>query len=149
MIPELGHFSLIIGLAFAMLLAIVPLVGVARKDQYLVRYAWPLSYGMFFFILFSVIALGYSFAVDDFSVAYVAHHSNSELPIFFKIAAVWGGHEGSLLFWVFSLAAWAAAVALFSKGLEEVFTARVLAVLAMILIGFTLFMLLTSSPFER
>ncbi|WOT05114.1 heme lyase CcmF/NrfE family subunit [Shewanella youngdeokensis] len=149
MIPELGHFSLIIGLAFAMLLAIVPLVGVARKDQYLVRYAWPLSYGMFFFILFSVISLGYSFAVDDFSVAYVAHHSNSQLPIFFKIAAVWGGHEGSLLFWVFSLSAWAAAVALFSKGLEEVFTARVLAVLAMILIGFTLFMLLTSSPFER
>ncbi|MCL1096357.1 heme lyase CcmF/NrfE family subunit [Shewanella kaireitica] len=149
MIPELGHFSLIIGVAFAMLLAIVPLVGVARKDQYLVRYAWPLTYGMFFFILFSVIALGYSFAVDDFSVAYVAHHSNSELPIFFKIAAVWGGHEGSLLFWVFSLSAWAAAVALFSKGLEEVFTARVLAVLAMILIGFSLFMLLTSSPFER
>ncbi|PKG57460.1 heme lyase CcmF/NrfE family subunit [Shewanella sp. GutDb-MelDb] len=149
MIPELGHFSLIIGLAFAMLLAIVPLVGVARKDQYLVRYAWPLTYGMFFFILTSVIALGYSFAVDDFSVAYVAHHSNSELPIFFKIAAVWGGHEGSLLFWVFSLSAWAAAVALFSKGLEEVFTARVLAILAMILIGFTLFMLLTSSPFER
>ncbi|ACJ28802.1 Cytochrome c-type biogenesis protein CcmF [Shewanella piezotolerans WP3] len=149
MIPELGHFSLIIGVAFAMLLAIVPLVGVARKDQYLVRYAWPLTYGMFFFILFSVVALGYSFAVDDFSVAYVAHHSNSELPIFFKIAAVWGGHEGSLLFWVFSLSAWAAAVALFSKGLEEVFTARVLAVLAMILIGFSLFMLLTSSPFER
>ncbi|MEZ9594475.1 heme lyase CcmF/NrfE family subunit [Shewanella sp. 10N.261.52.F9] len=149
MIPELGHFSLIIGLAFAMLLAIVPLVGVARKDQYLVRYAWPLSYGMFFFIFLSVVALGYSFAVDDFSVAYVAHHSNSELPIFFKIAAVWGGHEGSLLFWVFSLAAWAASVALFSKGLEEVFTARVLAVLAMILIGFTLFMVLTSSPFER
>ncbi|MCL1052130.1 heme lyase CcmF/NrfE family subunit [Shewanella abyssi] len=149
MIPELGHFSLIIGLAFAMLLAIVPLVGVARKDQYLVRYAWPLTYGMFFFIFFSVVVLGYSFAVDDFSIAYVAHHSNSELPIFFKIAAVWGGHEGSLLFWVFSLSAWAAAVALFSKGLEEVFTARVLAVLAMILIGFSLFMLLTSSPFER
>ncbi len=149
MIPELGHFSFIIGLAFAFLLASVPLIGVARKDQYLVRYAWPLSYGMFFFIALSVIALGYCFAVDDFSVAYVAHHSNSQLPIFFKIAAVWGGHEGSLLFWVFSLAAWTAAVAAFSKGLEEVFTARVLSILAMILIGFSLFMLLTSSPFER
>ncbi|HCD12989.1 MULTISPECIES: heme lyase CcmF/NrfE family subunit [Shewanella] len=149
MIPELGHFSLIIGMAFAVLLMTVPLIGVARKDQYLVRYAWPLSYGMFFFIFLSVIALGYSFATDDFSVAYVAHHSNSQLPIFFKIAAVWGGHEGSLLFWVFSLSVWAAAVAFFSKGLEEVFTARVLAVLAMITIGFTLFMLLTSSPFER
>ncbi|GHB21165.1 heme lyase CcmF/NrfE family subunit [Shewanella indica] len=149
MIPELGHFSLIIGMAFAVLLMTVPLIGVARKDQYLVRYAWPLSYGMFFFIFLSVIALGYSFAIDDFSVAYVAHHSNSQLPIFFKIAAVWGGHEGSLLFWVFSLSVWTAAVAFFSKGLEEVFTARVLAVLAMITIGFTLFMLLTSSPFER
>ncbi|UJF22099.1 heme lyase CcmF/NrfE family subunit [Shewanella sp. OMA3-2] len=149
MIPEIGHFSLIIGLAFAMLLASVPLIGAAKKDAYLVRYAWPLAYGMFFFILVSVVILGYSFAVDDFSVAYVAHHSNSQLPIFFKIAAVWGGHEGSLLFWVFSLSVWATAVAMFSKGLEEVFTARVLSVLAMVIVGFTLFMVLTSSPFER
>jgi len=149
MIPELGHLALIIGLAFAFLLASVPLIGVARKDQYLVRYAWPLSYGMFFFIFLSVVVLGYSFAVDDFSIAYVAHHSNSQLPIFFKIAAVWGGHEGSLLFWVFALSGWTAAVAYFSKGLEEVFTARVLSVLAFIVIGFSLFMILTSSPFER
>ena len=149
MIPELGHFSLIIGLAFAILLMTVPLIGAARKDQYLVRYSWPICYGMFFFISLSVISLGYSFAVDDFSVAYVAHHSNSQLPIFFKIAAVWGGHEGSLLFWVFSISVWAASVALFSKGMEEVFIARVLAVLAMIIVGFSLFMLLTSSPFER
>ncbi|BAJ04098.1 heme lyase CcmF/NrfE family subunit [Shewanella violacea] len=149
MIPELGHISLIIGLAFAFLLACVPLIGVARKDQYLVRYAWPLTYGMFFFIAVSVIVLGYSFAVDDFSVAYVAHHSNSQLPIFFKIAAVWGGHEGSLLFWVFALSGWTAAVAFFSKSLEEVFTARVLSVLAFIVVGFALFMILTSNPFER
>jgi cytochrome c-type biogenesis protein CcmF len=149
MIPELGHLSLIIGLAFAFLLASVPLIGVARKDQYLVRYAWPLSYGMFFFILLSVIVLGYSFAVDDFSVAYVANHSNSQLPIFFKIAAVWGGHEGSLLFWVFALSGWTAAVAFFSKDIEEVFIARVLSVLAFIIIGFSLFMVLTSNPFER
>ncbi|GGY98040.1 MULTISPECIES: heme lyase CcmF/NrfE family subunit [Shewanella] len=149
MIPELGHLSMIIGLAFAVLLATVPLIGVARKDQYLVRYAWPLSYGMTLFILLAVVSLAYSFAVDDFSVAYVAHHSNSELPIFFKIAAVWGGHEGSLLFWVFALSIWTSSVAFFSKGLEEVFTARVLAILAVIVIGFSLFMLLTSSPFER
>ncbi|GLP97709.1 heme lyase CcmF/NrfE family subunit [Paraferrimonas sedimenticola] len=149
MIPELGHFALIIGLAFAILVSVVPLIGVARKDQYLVRYAWPLSYGMFAFIAFSVVALAYAFATDDFSVAYVANHSNSQLPIFFKISAVWGGHEGSLLFWVFSLSVWSAAIATFSKGLEEVFTARVLAVLGMITVGFCLFMLLTSSPFER
>jgi cytochrome c-type biogenesis protein CcmF len=149
MIPELGHFSLIIGLAFALLLACVPLIGVARKDPYLVRYAWPLSYGMFFFILVSILILGYCFAIDDFSVAYVAHHSNSQLPAFFKIAAVWGGHEGSLLFWVFSLSVWLVAVAIFSKDLEEVFTARVLSILAMIVVGFTLFLLFTSNPFER
>jgi cytochrome c-type biogenesis protein CcmF len=149
MIPELGHFSLILALGFAFLLAVVPLIGAARKDQYLVRYARPLCYGMFAFITLSIISLGYSFAVDDFSVAYVAHHSNSQLPEFFKIAAVWGGHEGSLLFWVFSLAVWTTAVAALSKGIEEVFTARVLSVLAIVIVGFTFFMLLTSNPFER
>lgn len=149
MIPELGHFSLIIGLAFAFLLASVPLIGSVKKDPYLVRYAWPLTYGMFIFMSISIFILGYSFAIDDFSVAYVANHSNSQLPFFFKIAAVWGGHEGSLLFWVFALTIWAMSVAIFSKGLEEVFTARVLSVLAMVILGFTFFMLLTSSPFER
>ncbi|WP_299494108.1 heme lyase CcmF/NrfE family subunit [uncultured Shewanella sp.] len=149
MIPELGHFSLILGLAFALLLAIVPLVGVARKDQYLVGYARPLTYGMFTFIGFAILALGYSFAVDDFSVAYVANHSNSLLPFFFKLAAVWGGHEGSLLFWVFALSVWTTAVALLSRNLEAAFVARVLAILAIIIAGFTFFMLLTSNPFER
>ena len=149
MIPELGHLSLIIGLAFAFLLTSIPLIGVARKDQYLVRYAWPLSYGMFFFIFLSIIVLGYSFVIDDFSVAYVANHSNSQLPTFFKIAAVWGGHEGSLLFWVFALSVWTVAVAFLSKNIEEVFIARVLSVLAFIVVGFTFFMLLTSNPFER
>ena len=149
MIPELGHLSLIIGLAFAFLLASVPLIGIARKDQYLVRYAWPLSYGMFIFIFLSIIILGYNFVVDDFSVNYVAQNSNSHLPIFFKIAAVWGGHEGSLLFWVFALSGWTAAVAFFSKSIEEVFIARVLSVLAFIVIGFSLFIILTSNPFDR
>lgn len=149
MIPELGHFSLILGLAFALLLATVPLVGVVRKDQYLVGYARPLTYGMFLFICLSILALGYSFAVDDFSVAYVANHSNSLLPFFFKLAAVWGGHEGSLLFWVFALSVWTVAVALLSRNLEAAFTARVLAILAMIIGGFIFFMLLTSNPFER
>ncbi|WP_298773324.1 heme lyase CcmF/NrfE family subunit [uncultured Shewanella sp.] len=149
MIPELGHFSLILGLAFALLLATVPLVGVARKDQYLVGYARPLTYGMFTFISFAILALGYSFAVDDFSVAYVANHSNSLLPFFFKLAAVWGGHEGSLLFWVFALSVWTVAVALLSRNLEAAFVARVLAILALVIAGFVFFMLLTSNPFER
>ncbi|MBY6188738.1 heme lyase CcmF/NrfE family subunit [Marinobacter hydrocarbonoclasticus] len=149
MVPELGHYSLIIGLAFAVLLAVVPLIGVARKDAYLVSFARPMAYGMCLFMALSVICLGYAFATDDFSVAYVAHNSNSHLPVYFKIAAIWGGHEGSLLFWTFSIAIWAACVSAFSRGLEEAFTARVLAVLGIIIVGFALFMLFTSSPFER
>ncbi|ADN74517.1 cytochrome c-type biogenesis protein CcmF [Ferrimonas balearica DSM 9799] len=149
MVPELGHYSLIIGLAFAALLAVVPLIGVARKDAYLVSFARPMAYGMCLFMALSVVCLGYAFATDDFSVAYVAHNSNSHLPVYFKIAAIWGGHEGSLLFWTFSISIWAATVSAFSKGLEEAFTARVLSVLGMIIVGFALFMLFTSSPFER
>ncbi|SHI26794.1 heme lyase CcmF/NrfE family subunit [Ferrimonas marina] len=149
MVPELGHYSLIIGLAFAALIAVVPLLGVARKDAYLVSFARPLAYGMCLFMAIAVVCLGYAFATDDFSVAYVANNSNSLLPIYFKIAAIWGGHEGSLLFWTFSISVWAAAVAFFSRGLEEAFTARVLAVLGMVIVGFALFMLFTSSPFER
>ncbi|WP_028117136.1 heme lyase CcmF/NrfE family subunit [Ferrimonas senticii] len=149
MIPELGHYSLIIGLAFAVLLSVVPLVGVARKDAYLVSFSRPLAYGVFGFMALAVVCLGYAFATDDFSVMNVASNSNSQLPIYFKIAALWGSHEGSLLFWVFSIAVWVGAIATFSKGLEDTFTARVLAVLGMVIVGFSLFMILTSNPFER
>ncbi|RYV03039.1 heme lyase NrfEFG subunit NrfE [Shewanella sp. OPT22] len=149
MIPELGHFALVLGLAFALLLSVVPLIGVARNDELLTRYAWPLTYGMFFFVAIAIVILGYSFATDDFSITYVAAHSNSHLPEFFKIAAIWGGHEGSLLFWVFTLSLWTASVALFSKSIDVRYTARVLSILGIIVTGFCLFMLLTSNPFER
>jgi len=149
MIPEIGHFALIIGLAFAICLSIVPLVGVVTKQQQLITYAKPLTFGMFAFVAISIITLGYSFVTDDFSVLYVAGHSNSHLPYYFKISAVWGGHEGSLLLWVFSLTAWTAAVAKFSDGIEDAFIARVLAVLGMVVVGFAVFTLLTSNPFER
>ena len=149
MIPELGHFALIIGLAFAICLSIVPLVGVVTKQQQLITYAKPLSFGMFGFIAISIFILGYCFVTDDFSVLYVAGHSNSHLPYYFKMSAVWGGHEGSLLLWVFSLTAWTAAVAKFSKGIEDAFIARVLSVLGMVVVGFALFTLLTSNPFDR
>jgi cytochrome c-type biogenesis protein CcmF len=149
MLPELGHFALIIGLAFAICLSIIPLVGLASNQQRLVGYAKPLTFGMFAFTAISLIILGWSFVIDDFSVKYIAGHSNSHLPYYFKISAVWGGHEGSLLLWVFSLTAWTAAVAKFSKGIDEAFVARVLAVLGMIAVGFMLFTILTSNPFER
>ena len=149
MIPELGHFALIIAMAFAICLSIVPLVGVHTNQEKLVSYAKPLTIGMFVFTAISIFILGYSFVIDDFSVRYVAGHSNSHLPYYFKISAVWGGHEGSLLLWVFSLTAWTMAVAQFSKNIEQVFIARVLAVMGMISVGFIAFTLLTSNPFER
>ncbi|KGJ87103.1 cytochrome c-type biogenesis protein CcmF [Colwellia psychrerythraea] len=153
LIPELGHLALIIALAFAICLAIIPLIGVHSPEQSslkkLMTYARPLTYGMFFFTGISIVILAYSFVVDDFSIKYIASHSNTHLPYYFKISAVWGGHEGSLLLWVFSLTAWTAAVARYSKDIDEEFVSRVLAVMGMIAIGFIAFTLLTSNPFDR
>ena len=149
MIPELGHFALIVAFAFAICLSIIPMVGIVSRHQKLLTYARPLTFGMFAFTSISLIILGYSFVVDDFSVKYIASHSNSLLPYYFKISAVWGGHEGSLLLWVFSLTAWTMAVDKFSKEIDEGFIARVLSVLGMISVGFMAFTLLTSNPFER
>lgn len=153
LVPELGQLALTIALAFAICLSLIPLIGVHSPQQSslkrLIGYAKPLTYGMFIFTGISLVILGYSFVIDDFSVKYIASHSNSHLPYYFKISAVWGGHEGSLLLWVFSLTAWTAAVAKFSNGIEEEFITRVLAVMGMIGVGFIAFTLLTSNPFER
>lgn len=149
MIPELGHFALIVGLAFAISLSVIPMIGVLTNHQRLTAYAKPLAFGMFAFTAISIIVLGYCFATDDFSVKYVASHSNSLLPIYFKISAVWGGHEGSLLLWVFSLTAWSVGVVRYSKGIDEEFIARVLIILGMVSVGFMAFTLLTSNPFDR
>ncbi|MGF1714433.1 heme lyase NrfEFG subunit NrfE [Photobacterium chitinilyticum] len=149
MIPEVGHYALILGFAFALLGGTVPVVGLIKKDSYLTRYAWPLSYGAFLFIAIAIALLAYSFATDDFSVAYIAHHSNTQLPLFFKIAAVWGGHEGSFLFWLFSLSGWAAAVAYCYRKRDEQFIARVLVTLAILTAVFSLFLLMVSNPFLR
>jgi len=149
LLPELGHLALVIAFAFAMCLSIIPLVGVHSSQNKLMSYAKPLTFGMFVFTAISICILAYSFVIDDFSIKYIAGHSNSHLPYYFKISAVWGGHEGSLLLWVFSLTAWTMAVASFSKNVEEEFIARVLAVMGMIAVGFIAFTLLTSNPFER
>jgi cytochrome c-type biogenesis protein CcmF len=104
---------------------------------------------MFLFTALSIGLLGYSFSVDDFSVLYVASHSNSHLPWYFKISAVWGGHEGSLLLWIFALTSWTVAVAYYSRQVEAEFTARILVILGLVTTGFMAFTLLTSNPFER
>lgn len=111
--------------------------------------AQPAAWGQFAFLLFSFICLTYAFMVDDFSVAYVANNSNSALPWYYKFSAVWGAHEGSLLLWALILAGWTFAVAIFSRHLPEEMLARVLAVMGMISIGFLLFLIVTSNPFER
>jgi cytochrome c-type biogenesis protein CcmF len=149
MIPEIGHFSLIVATALSFLLAIYPLIGTKINHPGMINSAKPLALMQFAIMSISFAVLIYSFVVDDFSVAYVASNSNSLLPIQYKVSAVWGGHEGSLLLWAFTLATWTAAVATFSRGIPNDALARVLAVMGMIAIGFNLFILLTSNPFDR
>jgi len=149
MIPELGEFALILALGFSFILAVIPLYGAATLNTLWMDYARPLAKAQFTFLLISFICLGYAFANDDFSVQYVANHSNSQLPIQFKLSAIWGGHEGSLLLWAFILSGWTLAVSLFSRGLPLDMLARVLGVMGIIATGFISFLLWTSSPFLR
>ncbi len=149
MIAELGHFSLIIALFIAMMLGTLPIIGAARNNSVLMGVARPLAYGLFVFVAFAFAALANRFLNNDFSVLYVAQHSNSGLPMQYRFAAVWGGHEGSLLLWVANLSLWCAAVATFSKHLPEEMVARVLGVMGLIAVGFLMFMLFTSDPFTR
>ncbi len=149
MIPELGHVALIISFCLFSLLSIVPLFGVYQKNHLLMSSSRSLATGGFVFILMSFLCLTWAFLQDDFSVKYVANNSNSLLPDHYKVSAVWGGHEGSLLLWGLILAAWAFAVSIFSRKLPLDMVALVLAVMGMIAVGFLLFMLLTSNPFDR
>ncbi|MDX2504012.1 MAG: heme lyase CcmF/NrfE family subunit [Gammaproteobacteria bacterium] len=149
MIPEIGNFSLIIALAVAFILAALPMIGAQRSNIQLMQFSRYAAATQFFFILVAFIALAYSFVIDDFSVLYVASNSNSALPMLFKISAVWGAHEGSLLLWLLILSTWTIAVAFFSKSLPISMTSRVLAVMGMLSIGFLLFVIFTSNPFER
>ncbi|WP_075184640.1 heme lyase CcmF/NrfE family subunit [Teredinibacter haidensis] len=149
MIPEFGQLSLIIAFLLALCLSIIPLVGSFNGRLVWMASARSLTAGLFVFITIALAILAWSFYVDDFSVAYVARHSNQVLPTQYKISAVWGGHEGSLLLWVFILAGWTLAVSLFSSRLPIDILARVLSIMGMIAVGFLLFMIATSNPFDR
>lgn len=149
MIPEAGSFLLCLGLALSLLLSTYPLYGVARQDLRLIRLATPLSIGLFICLLGAFSILVFSFVANDFTVAYVAANSTIQLPTYYRIAATWGGHEGSLLLWVLLQGGWMLAVALFSRSIPADATARVLAVLGMICAGLLLFILFTSNPFTR
>ena len=153
MIPELGHFALILATIVALIQGVLPLTGTylpSRSLQITLQsLARPMAILQFVLVALSFAALATAFLTNDFSVTYVAQHSNSLLPKPYQFAAVWGGHEGSLLLWVLMLALWSMAVALFSKSLPLDMVARVLSVLGLISVGFLLFILTTSSPFER
>lgn len=149
MIPELGHFALILGLCTAIVLAVVPMIGSFTGQRSWMDIARPAAGAHAFVLSLSYACLTWAFISNDFSVLYVANTSNSGLPFVYKISGVWGGHEGSILFWCFISALWVGAVAAFSKSLPQVLLARVLSVLGFISIGFLLFILLTSNPFER
>ncbi len=149
MIPELGHFALILSLVLALLLSILPLYGSLRGVSTWVAMAKPLSLNMLLMVSVSYACLTWSFLYSDFSVSYVAGHSNTQLPLIYRISGVWGGHEGSLLLWMLILAVWTGAVALYTKQLPEIMTARVLSIMGMVSVGILLFLLLTSNPFAR
>ena len=149
MIPEIGNFLLALALALALLLSIYPCWGAVRNDSRMMATARPLTVGMFLAITLSFGCLVYAFVMNDFTVAYVATNSNSQLPVYFRIAATWGAHEGSLLLWVMLLSWWTLAVAFFSRRMPQDSVARVLSVMGMINIGFLLFIILTSNPFTR
>ena len=149
MIPEIGHFSLILALLVALTLGSFPIIGAARGNTVWMGLAKPLSALQFALIAFSFLCLAYAFAAKDYSVVYVANNSNSQLPLQFRIAAVWGGHEGSLLLWALILSIWTLAVSLFSKHIPDAMRARILGVMGLISVGFLLFMLMVSNPFDR
>lgn len=149
MIPEIGQFALIIALLLALTQAILPMIGASRGKQSWVAVAAPAGQAQFIFIAIAFCCLAYSFIINDFSVLNVATNSNSRLPLHYRLAATWGSHEGSLLLWSLMLGLWTAAVTLFSRHLPDDMVARVLSVMGVISVGFLLFMLLTSNPFDR
>ncbi len=153
MIPELGNFSLMLATVIALLQGVLPIAGTMVRDPQtqvtLQSMARPTAALMFALVALAFAALATSFLNNDFSVSYVAQHSNSLLPKPYQFAAVWGGHEGSLLLWVLLLSVWSVAVAMFSRSLPLDMVARVLGVLGLISVGFLLFILTTSNPFDR
>ena len=148
-IPEIGHFALVLALVVAWIQAIVPIVGTYRGLPELMALGRPAAWTQLIMIMIAFLMLVQAFVQNDFSVAYVAQNSNSALPIQYRISAVWGGHEGSLVLWVLILSLWGVAVTVFSRSLPDYFLARVLSILGFIGGGFLLFILLTSNPFER
>lgn len=149
MIPELGHFALLAALAVALVQVIVPVAGVVRSRPRWMDVAVSAAQAQLLLIAAAYLCLTWSFVTRDWSVAYVAANAHSQLPLMYRISAVWGAHEGSMLLWVLMLAGWGAAVSVFSRRLPRDVLALTLSVLGAVSIGFLLFILMTSNPFDR
>jgi len=149
MIPELGQLALILALLLALAQSVLPLIGAWRNNHALMAVARPAAAGQAVFVALAFGILAWAFMTFDFSVQYVADNSNLALPWYYRFAAVWGAHEGSLLLWVLILNVWTLALAMFSQNLPEVFASRVLAVMGLIAVGFLAFTIFTSDPFGR
>jgi len=149
MSAEFGQFATILALLLALVQACLPLLGTINGNQRFMRVAHSTAWGQFIFLSMAIGCLAYAMLSSDFSVRFVAATSSRDLPDIYKITAIWGGHEGALLLWTYIFSIWCVAVSVFSKSIPLEMTARVLAVMGMVAAGFLLFMLLTSSPFER
>ncbi len=149
MAPEIGTFALTLALGLALVQVVLPLAGATCRRSAWMAVAAPAAWGQLACIALAYVCLSYSFVTHDFSVLFVANNSNTALPFFYRVAGVWGGHEGSLLLWMFVLAVWTVAVAAWSRPLPTVFRARVLGILGLVSVGFIAFTLFTSNPFER
>ena len=149
MIGELGNFCLVLALCVSLIQAIVPIAGTIKNRPSWMLYSRPVAYAQWALVLAAYCLLSYAFYLNDFSIEYVARTSNLEQPLAYRIAGVWGGHEGSLLLWILMLSSWSALVACFSKGIPQDMLARVIGILGAISIGFISFTLFTSNPFRR
>ncbi len=149
MIPELGHFALWIALGVSIVLGVLPMVGAAQNRGDWMALARPSARLLFALVAFAFLCLAASFVGNDFSVLYVASNSNRSLPLHYRVTAVWGGHEGSILLWLLMLTFWTLAVATFSRHLPDKVVSRILAVMGLLSFGFLLFLLMTSNPFDR
>src|SRR5882762_6884953 len=149
MIPELGQIALLLALGVAVIQGTIPLIGAARSRADWMSFARPAAQTHFVLVAIAFLCLASCFVRNDFSVLYVASNSNSALPLAYRIAGVWGGHEGSLLLWLMMLSIWMLAVAQLSRHLPQPLTSRILGVMGLVSVGFLLFMLTTSNPFER
>jgi cytochrome c-type biogenesis protein CcmF len=149
MIPEIGHYALILAFCVALIQGVLPILGAQQGRQEWLVLARPAAQVVFLLLGLSFVILAWSFYANDFSVLYVAEHSNAQLPVIYRFGAVWGGHEGSLLLWIFLLSTWTILVAQLSRALDEFMVARVIGVLGLVTSGLLLFVITTSNPFMR